>query len=97
MFLFVDPVQNNKYAAQWSRLWFGLFQIITYLCHIHWHLLGNIDAWTRIVNKKKYEMILFACYPLSTEQLYLDSLYASLEKYEGRNVDSTISLFPKKT
>ena len=42
-------------------------------------------------------MILFAFYPLSSEQLYLDSLYASLEKYGGRNVDSTISLFPKKT
>ena len=42
-------------------------------------------------------MILFAFYPLSSEQLYLDSLYASLEKYGGRNVDSTISLFPQKT
>ena len=44
----------------------------------------------------KYEIILFAFYPLSSELLYLDSLYASLEKYGGRNVDSTISLFPKK-
>ena len=41
-------------------------------------------------------MILLAFYPLSSEQLYLDSLYASLEKYEGRNLDSTTSLFPKK-
>ena len=65
--------------------------LVSYTLTSSWQYVLMLE---HLVNK--YEMILFAFYPQSSEQLYRDSLYASLEKYGGRNVDSTVSFFPKK-